>query len=59
MIMASGLNYGWRASLPHMFGICLGFPSMFLAVGFGLGYAFEAYPILHKTIQIVGIAYLL
>ena len=59
MIMASGLNFGWRASLPHLFGICLGFPSMFLAVGFGLGYAFEASPLLHKTIQIIGIVYLL
>ncbi len=59
MIMASGLNYGWRASMPHLLGICFGFPSMFLAVGFGLGYMFEAYPLLHKAIQLIGIFYLL
>jgi len=42
MMMSSGLNFGVRASLPHLFGICFGFPTMFLAVGFGLGYFFES-----------------
>lgn len=59
MIMASGLNFGWRASLPHYFGICLGFPSMFFAVGFGLGYLFERFELLHEFIQVAGIFYLL
>ena len=59
MIMASGLNFGWRASMPHFFGICFGFPSMFLAVGFGLGYLFERFELLHEFIQISGILYLL
>jgi len=45
--------------MPHLFGICFGFPSMFLAVGFGLGYMFEAYPLLHKAIQFIGVVYLL
>jgi len=59
MMMSSGLNFGVRASLPHLFGICFGFPTMFLAVGFGLGYFFEQYPMLHTGIKIVGILYLL
>ena len=59
MIMASGLNFGWRASMPHLFGICFGFPSMFLAVGFGLGYLFERFVLLHEFVQIAGILYLL
>lgn len=59
MIMASGLNFGWRASMPHYFGICLGFPSMFLAVGFGLGYLFDRFESLHELVQVVGIFYLL
>ena len=45
--------------MPHFFGICFGFPSMFLAVGFGLGYLFERFELLHQLIQIVGIFYLL
>ncbi|MGK0376012.1 MAG: threonine/homoserine/homoserine lactone efflux protein [Arenicella sp.] len=59
MIMSSGLNFGWRASMPHFFGICFGFPSMFLAVGFGLGYLFERFELLHEFIQVSGILYLL
>lgn len=59
MIMASGLNFGVKASLPHFLGICFGFPSMILAVGFGLGYVFERYAWLHELIQFVGIVYLL
>lgn len=59
MIMASGLNFGTRASMPHFFGICLGFPSMFLAIGFGLGFLFERFAALHAVIQVLGILYLL
>ena len=59
MIMSSGLNHGIRASLPHFLGICLGFPSMILAVGLGLGYVFNRYPILHIALQVVGVVYLL
>jgi threonine/homoserine/homoserine lactone efflux protein len=33
MLMSSGLNYGVRKSLPHLFGICLGFPVMVLLIG--------------------------
>ncbi len=45
--------------MPHFFGICFGFPSMFLAVGFGLGYLFERFELLHELIQAAGILYLL
>lgn len=58
MIMSSGLNHGVRASIPHLLGICFGFPSMILAVGFGLGFIFDRFPHLHSMVQIVGIAYL-
>ena len=37
MIMASGVNFGVRPSLPHVLGICLGFPVMVIALGLGLG----------------------
>lgn len=59
MIMVSGLNHGTRSSVPHFLGICLGFPAMFFAVGFGLGYFFETYPILHTLIKVFGTVYLL
>ena len=59
MIMTSGLNFGPKASMPHFIGICLGFPSMFLAIGFGLGFIFERFTLVHSFIQVLGVLYLL
>lgn len=59
MIMASGLNFGTVRSLPHLFGICLGFPVMVILIGMGLGVVFEQFPILHSIIKVVGVIYLL
>lgn len=59
MIMASGVNHGVMASVPHLLGIAVGVPTMFLAVGFGLSYTFEQISWLHALIQILGIFYLL
>lgn len=59
MIMSSGLNYGVHRSLPHLLGICLGFPAMIVAIGLGLGALFSRFPLLHEVIRWAGIAYLL
>lgn len=58
MMMASGLNHGVRASIPHMLGIVFGFAALLLSIGFGLGFLFERYSWMHQTIQIVGVCYL-
>ena len=59
MIMASGVNFGVKRSIPHVLGICLGFPVMVIALGLGLVTIFENFPILHDIIKILGVAYLL
>ncbi|EKE80620.1 LysE family translocator [Idiomarina xiamenensis] len=59
MIMSSGMNYGIRASLPHLHGICVGFPIMVLLVGVGFGVVFDHFPNLHQLIKVLGTAYLL
>lgn len=59
MLMASGANFGMRATLPHILGISLGFPLMVFAVGLGLGAVFERYPLLHEALRWGGSAYLL
>ncbi|MFT5221510.1 MAG: threonine/homoserine/homoserine lactone efflux protein [Gammaproteobacteria bacterium] len=59
MLLASGLNFGARASLPHLLGICLGFPVMILLIGLGFGALFAAYPVLHDIIKVAGLVYLL
>ncbi|MDJ0612214.1 MAG: LysE family translocator [Rhizobiaceae bacterium] len=59
MLLASGVNFGFKRTIPHMFGIAFGFGALLLAVGFGLKEMFEAFPQLQLAIKIAGGAYLL
>ncbi|MGP0173686.1 LysE family translocator [Pseudomonas sp. NCHU5208] len=59
MLLASGVNFGIRRSLPHMLGISLGFMVLVIAVGMGLGQVFERLPVLHEVLRYGGAAYLL
>jgi threonine/homoserine/homoserine lactone efflux protein len=59
MLLASGLNFGFRRGLPHLFGVALGFGVMVFAVGVGLGAVFQAYPAAYTALKYVGAAYLL
>jgi threonine/homoserine/homoserine lactone efflux protein len=58
MLMASGLTYGFRPTLPHMAGVTIGFAFMIGAVGIGLGEVFLAYPVLQTILKYAGAAYL-
>ena len=59
MLMASGLNFGFRRAQPHMWGVTLGFAVMVFAVGLGLGAIFAAYPLIYTVLKYAGAAYLL
>jgi threonine/homoserine/homoserine lactone efflux protein len=59
MLLASGVNFGVRRSLPHMLGISLGFMVLVMAVGFGLGQVFEQVPQLYSLLRYLGATYLL
>lgn len=59
MLLASGVNFGFRRTIPHMVGIAVGFMSLLLAVGFGLGALFQAFPQMQTVLRIAGGAYLL
>ena len=59
MLLASGVNFGLRRSLPHMFGISLGFMLLVASVGLGLGQLFEQVPLLYSVLRYIGAAYLL
>lgn len=59
MILASGLNYGFVRSLPHLFGITCGFTFMIFATGLGLHTVFEQVPMLQSILKYGGAIYLL
>src|SRR5215475_8948591 len=59
MITASGANFGFRRTIPHLLGIVIGFPVMTLTIGVGLGELFRTWPIVHTVLKYVGTAYLL
>lgn len=58
MVLASGVNFGVRRTVPHILGISLGFAAMIVVVGMGLGTVFELYPVLNTVLRWVGAAYL-
>lgn len=59
MLLASGVNFGFRATLPHMLGISIGFMLLVLAVGVGLAGLFISFPWLYVVLKWAGAAYLL
>lgn len=59
MLLSSGLTFGYKKTLPHILGIALGYPIMFLIIGLGLGKIFEQYPIMLEVLKYIGMSYLL
>ena len=59
MLTASGANFGFRRTLPHILGIGCGFIVQLLAVCAGLSALFTRWPALQSTLAWVGAAYLL
>jgi len=59
MLMASGANFGFRRTIPHMLGIGVGFTVMIVLVGLGLIQVFDAYPIAHTILKVGSVVYLL
>ena len=59
MLLASGANFGFQRTIPHMLGIGLGFVVMVLLVGAGLVQVFDTYPISHQILKIGSVLYLL
>ena len=59
MLMASGANYGFARTIPHMLGITGGFTLMVVLVGAGLIGIFDAYPVSYTLLKLASVAYLL
>lgn len=59
LLLVSGANFGFRRSLPLMFGISLGFLTMVFCVGIGLGELFRTWPVIETTMKLICAAYVL
>ena len=59
MLMASGANFGFRRTVPHMLGVALGFVFMVFLMGAGLAGIFATYPVTHTVMKFVSVIYML
>jgi threonine/homoserine/homoserine lactone efflux protein len=59
MLMASGANFGFRRTVPHMMGIGIGFPSMVLLVGVGVMQVFDLWTPSYVILKVLSVGYLL
>lgn len=59
MLMASGTNFGFVRTIPHMLGVGLGFPLMVVCVGLGVMQVFDLWPLSYTLLKAVSVAYLL
>ena len=59
MVTASGVNFGYKKTLPHILGITFGFPVMIVLIGLGLGNVFISFPVIHHILKYIGATYLL
>lgn len=59
MLMASGANFRFRRSLPHLAGITLGFAFMVFLVGIGIVAVFDRIPVAYTILKYASAAYLL
>jgi len=58
MLLASGVNFGFRRTVPHLFGICVGMIFMLTVVGLGLGSAFTEFPWTWHVLRVAATIYL-
>ncbi|MBT5263221.1 MAG: LysE family translocator [Rhodospirillaceae bacterium] len=58
MVTASGATFGFARTVPHMFGIAIGFPIMLLIVGLGVDGALHLYPGILDVMRVAGLAFL-
>jgi threonine/homoserine/homoserine lactone efflux protein len=59
MLLASGVNFGFRRTIPHMLGIGAGCVVMLAVVGLGTGELMSANPALYTTLRVAGGFYLI
>ena len=59
MLAASGVNFGFMHTIPHMLGVTIGFAVLLVGCAAGLGLVFAAAPELHLVLKVGGALYML
>lgn len=59
MLSASGANFGFKRTVPHILGVNIGFGSLIFLCGLGLGVLFETFPLFQTGLKLLGSLYLL
>lgn len=59
MLAASGMNYGFRRSVPHMLGVSLGFPLMLFCIVLGAGALLAGSPVLQHLMRALSAVFIL
>ena len=55
----SGFHFGFKKTIPHILGVTFGWPSLILAVNFGLVIIFIEFPVVQRTVEILGSLFLI
>ena len=58
MLLASGVNFGFARTIPHMVGIVFGFQFMLFCIALGLGKLLETSPTTFTFLKYAGGCYL-
>lgn len=59
MLFSSGLNFGFKRTIPHILGVANGFALLLTCVGLGLGTLLEVFPLAFTVIKVLGALYML
>jgi threonine/homoserine/homoserine lactone efflux protein len=59
MLLISGVNFGFRRTIPHMLGVTVGFAILVIVSGMGLGALFVEWPVLETMLRYGCALYLL
>ena len=59
MLAASGANFGFTRTIPHMLGVVGGFFVLMLLVGLGLGVLFETFPLVRQVLRVAALSFIL
>lgn len=59
ILLTSAVNFGYKRSIPFMFGCIISYPLMMILTGLGIGVFLIKYTLLMQILKIIGVVYLL